>query len=111
MKTKLMTGLTLAIFSPLTLLAHNDWNGGWGNNMGFMDGNWGNHMGFFGGGWLMILWMILLVLIIAALVKWIIAPREKRTVSSDALKIISERYARGELSQEEFHKMKKELLT
>ena len=110
MKNRLIGMLAFLTLSPVLTFAHGfGWDEGGGNHMGFMGGGWGNHMGFMGGGWMMIFWMVLLGLLIATAVKWIFFSRNKPEVSGNALNILTERYAKGELSQEEYQKMKKEL--
>lgn len=73
-------------------------------------GNWGpSSMGYMGGGWMMILWMILLIVGIVALVRWIAGSRRTMHFGNSALIILAERYAKGEISQEEYEAMKKQL--
>lgn len=71
----------------------------------------------FGVGWiLMVLFWVLLIVAIAVLIKWLIAPSGSRS-SSDApsssrrtaLDILRERYARGEMDHEEFEERKRRL--
>ncbi|MBD3610099.1 MAG: SHOCT domain-containing protein [Gammaproteobacteria bacterium] len=71
----------------------------------------GYSMGGGFGGVGMIFWWILLVLVIAAVFKWFIAPEgaSKRTQSKTALEILDERYARGEIDDEEYQRRKREL--
>lgn len=110
MKNKLLGLAALMIISPVLAFAQGyGWDGGWNGHMGFMGGNWGNQMGFFGGGLMMILWVIVLVAAIVALVRWIINPKSKSAATGNALSILAERYAKGEISQEEFIAMKKSL--
>lgn len=80
-------------------------------------GNWGwDHMGFGGGGmgfgWIgMILFWVLIIVGIAALVKWFAAgsPRDDRPREKTALDVLKERYARGEINREEFEQKKRDL--
>ncbi len=71
--------------------------------------------GMFGGfGWIfMALWWVLIVAGIVALIKWILTgPMSgERTLdsSSKALNILRERYARGEIDDEEFQTRKRNL--
>ncbi|OIP19507.1 MAG: hypothetical protein AUK53_00165 [Betaproteobacteria bacterium CG2_30_59_46] len=72
------------------------------------------------GGWMMVgwLWMMLVwlipILLLFALVKYLFgktrhdAPREEKTEKT-ALDIIRERYARGEIDQEEFQRKMRDL--
>jgi putative membrane protein len=70
---------------------------------------WGGHMGW-GGGFMMILWFLL----VAAVVYWVMQSAQKnKTVTGgteSALDIIKKRYARGEISKEDFDERKKNLL-
>ena len=73
-----------------------DWGGwgyGWGA-FGFL------HMG---------LWWLLLLLGIAVLAKWLFTGGRARR--SDALELLRERYARGEIGKDEFEQKKKDLAT
>lgn len=69
--------------------------------------NWG-----WGGGLMMILWIILL----GALIYWIIRAAQRGgggnqlTQPESAIDILKKRYARGEISKEEFEDRKKDLL-
>lgn len=53
----------------------------------------------------MIVWLILLIVITIALIKWMITNSKKDT----ALQILREQYARGEISKEEFEERKNNL--
>ena len=78
-----------------------------------------NHDGFWMwgmGGILMVLFWILVILAIAALVRWLAvggghppARREEDRGGRRALEILEERYARGEIDREEFQAKKKDL--
>ncbi len=110
MKNKLAGLLILLSLSPVMLLAQGaGWEGCWGNRMGFMGRGWGGHMGFMGGGFMMIIWILLLVFIIIAVLKWIFPAKFNSGATASALSILSERYAKGEISEEEFQTMKKAL--
>ena len=86
---------------------YNDWNmGPW------MMGNWG--MGWFGMIFMMIFWILIIVGGIF-LIKWLIQTtsskgRSNFEESSRAMSILKERYAKGEITREEFEAIKKDLL-
>ncbi|MDI6744506.1 MAG: SHOCT domain-containing protein [Thermodesulfovibrionales bacterium] len=68
--------------------------------------DWGMGAGF---GWLlMLIFWILIVLGAVYLIK-LIAGGEKRTTGETALDILKKRYAKGEISKEEFEEKKKTL--
>ncbi len=59
--------------------------------------------GMGGGWWMMILWWVIIIAAIVLLVRYM-------TTQNSALNILKERYARGEISKEEFQEKKKDLL-
>jgi len=67
----------------------------------------GNMMGLFGGGIMMIVFWVLFI----ALIVWLV--REVRGThahhGSQSMNILKERYAKGEISKEEFDEKKKDL--
>jgi len=70
----------------------------------------GNMMGWFGGGLMMLIFWIFFI----ALIVWIVrevGSRHSHTThaSSAALDILKERYARGEITKEEFESKKKDI--
>ena len=72
--------------------------------------DWYDHMNWgWGGGFMMIFWIVLL----AVLIYWIIRAAQRTgnppSQSESALDILKKRYARGEISEEEFEEHKKEL--
>jgi len=72
-----------------------DWGGGWGWGMGF--------------GWIfMILFWALIILGIVALAKWVFSAAAG---SSDKrpLEILKERYARGEITRDQYEQMRRDL--
>jgi putative membrane protein len=77
------------------------------------DHGWG-HMGGWGGGW-MWFWGVAMMVLIVVLVVWLVrsiagSSRPDRPDPSDrARSILSERYARGELSTEEYRERLSEL--
>lgn len=71
---------------------------------------WGGGWGIFGV-MHMVLWWVLIVLGIAVLAKWLIGAgtQERRAKGSNALEILKERYARGEIGKDEFEQKKGDL--
>jgi len=78
---------------------------------GFYDGygGWGagSMMGWFGGGIMMIVFWALFI----ALIVWIVREVGVRSThsNSSALDILKERYARGEITKEQFETIKKDI--
>ncbi len=78
------------------------WDGG--NMMGY--GAW------WGMGWLfMALFWLAIILAVVALLKWLLgsSARSDEPRPKDALEILKERYARGEIGREEFQEKKRDL--
>ncbi|MHB1214758.1 MAG: SHOCT domain-containing protein [Thiobacillus sp.] len=76
-----------------------------------MDG-FGMTGGYGYGGLFMILWWVLIIVGIVALVKWLAAPLgagSRPGSGSKALDLLKERYARGEIDEQEFQKRKRDL--
>ncbi|MBW1980532.1 MAG: SHOCT domain-containing protein [Deltaproteobacteria bacterium] len=73
---------------------------------------WG--MGWFGMIFMFVFWILLIVGLVF-LIKWLIhstrSSKDGVIGSSRPLEILKERYARGELSKEEFDRMKQDLLS
>lgn len=80
-------------------------------------GNFGMGMGWgmgFGGGIFMILFWILIIIGIVALVKWLAVSSGNNVginapPGKTALEVLQERYARGEIDQEEYQVKKQDL--
>ena len=74
---------------------------------------WGNHgygMGWFGGIFMILFWAVIIVCIVFAiryLTTGKVGPVER--AGGDPLKILQERYARGEIDTEEFEERKRVL--
>lgn len=78
----------------------------WGSGPGWMMG-----YGGWGGGWMMLIWLALLVLVIVAafqLYKRSSSPPQTGSRSS-GLDLLEERYARGEVSRDEYLQKKHDL--
>lgn len=93
----LLTGL----LSPIGVLAHSD------------DGVFGNHMfgsGMWGGWMFMIIFWVIGITLFILFIKWIVYQgKAKEGPSNKALEILKERYAKGEISRQEFERMKKDI--
>ena len=78
----------------------NDWNGfgGWGMGLGFI--------------FMLLLWG-LVILGIAALIRWLMTQSSPSHTPRDKspLEIVQERYARGEIEREEYEQKKRDLET
>jgi len=78
----------------------NDWNGfgGWGMGLGFI---------------FMLLFWGLVILGIAALIRWLMTQSSPSRSPRDQspLEIVQERYARGEIDREEYEQKKRDLET
>lgn len=71
--------------------------------------HWGDYGWGMGFGWiLMVVFLALIILGVVYLVK-LIAGSEKRTTGETAFDILKKRYAKGEISKEEFEEKKKDL--
>ncbi|MEK7496106.1 MAG: SHOCT domain-containing protein [Patescibacteria group bacterium] len=79
-----------------------------------MMGNWGTSgVGFsiFSviGPIIMLAFWVLIIVGIVVLIRWLISQSKSGTSGKMPLEILKERYAKGEISREEFEKMKKDL--
>jgi len=59
----------------------------------------------------MVLWWVLIILGIAVLAKWLFrsGAQDGRATGGNALEILKERYARGEIGKDEFEQKKRDL--
>jgi len=75
----------------------------------------GDHMGWDGGwGWVWMIWMSLFWLVVIGLIAWGIVAfsrhdHRREPGSNAAMEIARQRYARGEISKEEFDARKRDL--
>jgi len=107
--------LALMAFETVSLplaFAHGGMTGN-GHFLPWLTGSWG--MGWFGLVFTLLFW-ILVILGIIALVRWIVQAASGKDrldaingESSRAMEILKERYAKGEISRDEFESMKKDL--
>jgi putative membrane protein len=58
--------------------------------------------------WMMILWWIIIIIAVAALIKFVY--QKESSGQKSALDILKERYARGEISKEEFQEKKRDII-
>jgi putative membrane protein len=71
----------------------------------------GYGMGYGFGGIFMLLWWVLIIIGVIMLVKWLSHPHPTgEHGGSKPLDILKERYARGEIDEQEFKKRKQDLL-
>lgn len=109
MKSKITAFSALLLSIPAMLFA---WGGnpgmcGYGTSYWHMGPRWSG--GFYGGGFIMmIITLILLGLLLFMAVKYLKNSRPAET-GDNSLNILKNRYAKGEISKEEFFTMKKEL--
>lgn len=74
-----------------------------------MNGEWHDMWMGFGGIWMILLW-VLVILAVVWLVRYLLAGGERdRERPREALRILEERYARGEIDREEFELKKRDL--
>jgi putative membrane protein len=71
--------------------------------------NWGNHFMF--GGFMWVFWIVVIIGLVF-LIKWIVQQGNtpETRAGGTPLEILKKRYARGEISKEEFEQRKKDLL-
>lgn len=64
-----------------------------------------------GGGWfMMILWWAIIIAIVVGVVKWLSQQKGQSQKEDSAIEVLKKRYARGEISKEEFEEKKKDLM-
>jgi putative membrane protein len=71
-------------------------------------GSFGYGFGFFGLA-LMFLWWALVIAGIVALVKWLTGPSSGSAAGKSALDVLKDRYAKGEITKQEFEEKKKDI--
>lgn len=68
-------------------------------------------MDWSGGGWMMILWWVIIIGAIYLGVKLLTGQQSPTSKEDSALEILKKRYAKGEISKEEFEEKKKGLIS
>ena len=59
---------------------------------------------------MMLLWWVIIIGVVVVAVRWLSQQRGEKTKEDSALEILKRRYARGEISKEEFEDKKKDLV-
>jgi putative membrane protein len=70
-------------------------------------------MNFWYGGWIMLVWAFLFIVFWAGIITlfiWLIRRLNSQSRSRNPLDIAKERYARGEISKEEYEQIKRDLI-
>lgn len=95
----------VALATPLQARSDTPANDGWGYGHMMWDGGWG-----LGGGLMMILFWGIIIAAIVVAVRWAMTSQGGGSVGrSDALDRLRDRYAAGEIDDEEFERRKKML--
>lgn len=71
--------------------------------------NWGHGPGWFGMGWGMLLFWGMLLVLVVMLLRTRGGNRRDAAPRSDALEILAQRYARGEIDAAEYEKKRRDL--
>lgn len=64
----------------------------------------------FGGGWMMFVWWILIIVLVVFAVRAVMNSGQNKQTKETPMEILKQRYANGDIDEEEFNKRKKELL-
>lgn len=59
---------------------------------------------------MMLIWWVIIVAVIAVAIRWLSRQRGEQSEEGSAIEILKKRYARGEISREEFEEKKRDLL-
>ena len=73
-------------------------------------GSYGNMMGWFGGGIMMVAFWVLIIALIIWMMREVGGKNSNARPNSNALDILKERYAKGEIDKKEFEEKKKDLI-
>ncbi|WP_240911725.1 SHOCT domain-containing protein [Thermococcus sp. LS1] len=85
----------------LVHIGEGEW--GWHDMMGF------GYFGWFGAIFMLLFWILIIVGVVW-FIKWIIEQSSGGTSKKSALEILDEKYARGEIDDEEYERRKRKLL-
>lgn len=104
---KLITTISFVLAGAIPFLANAQMMG-WGNGWG-MNGYWG------GGSWIMaiigIIFWVVIIIGIVYLIRWLLMGGHQRWESHNSgIDILKQRYAKGEISKEEFEEKMKDLM-
>ncbi|MDW5376519.1 SHOCT domain-containing protein [Halomonas sp. HP20-15] len=80
----------------------------WHDTMGYMGGNGWGHM-LFGGAMMLVFWGLVIALIVILIKHFAKQRPHARAISPDALDILRERYARGEIDRQEYEERHRDL--
>ena len=99
----------LGLYPVSSAFAKQSRYGDWHMGPGMM-GGWG--MGWFGGIFMIVFWILILVGLVFV-IRWLVQTTAKKEDSgqrgSQAMEILKERYARGEIDKTQFESMKRDL--
>jgi len=99
----------LGLYPIFSAFAQQGRYGDWHMGPGMM-GGWG--MGWFGGIFMIVFWILILVGLVFV-IRWLVQTTAKKEDSgqrgSQAMEILKERYARGEIDKTQFESMKRDL--
>jgi putative membrane protein len=90
---------------PLAMISLAQWRN---YDQGYGPGMWGWRMMGFMGPFMMILSWIVIIVVIVLIVRWV-KSSAGHVQGESALDILKKRYARGEITKEEFENMKKDV--
>ena len=102
------------LLMPGTIKAHTG-DDYYGHHMMNFNSGFGSMMGWGGagifGGWLMLVFWILVIVVLILLIKRLVAGQSdsQTNTSQTALNVLKERYAKSEISKQEFEEKKKDL--
>ena len=96
------TGFLIATAPAVLAAPGGDWREGYGHMM------WGSGYGMIGMLMMLVFWGVLIALIVVA-VRWLLDSQGGKRGRRDALDVLRERFAKGEIDEEEFDRRRKAL--